>query len=147
MLTTHSFHSFLSSIRSISPFTEFWAGPGAPVFVFIGGEGEESCSRLTERMYLWDLAKENNALLMNVEHRFYGESYPTKDMSTKNLQYLSSQQGLADLARVITQVKKDLGTESRLVRDGITRFVQYASTFYVFIKTTSLCCIKLIHAI
>jgi poly(3-hydroxybutyrate) depolymerase len=92
--------------------TEFWAGPGAPVFVFIGGEGQESCSRLTSRMYLWDLAKEHNALLMNVEHRFYGQSYPTKDMSTENLQYLSSQQGLADLARIITQVKTDLGTES-----------------------------------
>ena len=86
------------------------------MFVFIGGEGQESCSRLTSRMYLWDLAKEHNALLMNVEHRFYGQSYPTKDMTTENLQYLSSQQGLADLARVITQVKTDLGTESRYIK-------------------------------
>lgn len=103
------------SISNPFVFTEFWAGPGAPVFVFIGGEGQESCSRLTSRMYLWELAKEHNALLMNVEHRFYGQSYPTQDMSTSNLRYLSSQQGLADLARVITKVKADLGTEASTV--------------------------------
>lgn len=66
-------------------------------------------------MYVYDLAKEHNALMVNVEHRFYGESYPTLDMSTKNLQYLSSQQALADLARIISKVKKDLGTESSKV--------------------------------
>lgn len=79
----------------------------------IGGEGQESCSRLTSRMYMYELAKENNALLVNVEHRFYGQSYPTLDMTTANLKYLSSEQGLADLARVITQVKTDLHTENR----------------------------------
>lgn len=29
---------------------QFWTGPGAPVFVFIGGEGEESCRRLTSKV-------------------------------------------------------------------------------------------------
>lgn len=33
-----------------------------------------------------------------LEHRFYGKSRPTEDMSTDNLKYLSSEQGLADLA-------------------------------------------------
>ena len=89
---------------------QFWSGPGAPIFVFIGGEGQESCARLTNHMYLYNLAQEHNALLVNVEHRFYGESYPTNDMTTKNLQYLTSAQALADLARVITHVKKDLGS-------------------------------------
>lgn len=31
------------------------------------------------------------------EHRFYGESIPTKDLSTESLNYLSSEQALADL--------------------------------------------------
>ena len=44
---------------------QFWSGPGAPIFVYIGGEGEESCSRLTSRMYAFELAKEHNALLVN----------------------------------------------------------------------------------
>jgi serine protease 16 len=94
---------------------QFWGGAGYPVFVFIGGEGQESCTRLTSKMYLYDLAQEHSALLVNVEHRFYGKSYPTVDMSTDNLQYLSSQQALADLARVIQHVKHDLKTESSRV--------------------------------
>lgn len=89
---------------------EFWGGAGHPVFVFIGGEGQESCSRLTSKMYLYDLAKQHRAVLINVEHRFYGQSYPTLDMSTENLQYLSSQQALADLARIIGHVKDTLDT-------------------------------------
>ena len=32
--------------------------------------------------------------------RFYGDSLPTKDMSTANLKYLSSRQALADIAKV-----------------------------------------------
>jgi thymus-specific serine protease len=66
-------------------------------------------------MYVWDLAQEHKALLVNVEHRFYGESYPTLDMSTANLKYLSSQQGLADLARIIPYVKDQYNTASSKV--------------------------------
>ena len=95
---------------------QFWAGPGAPIFVFIGGEGQESCSRLGSRMYVFDLAKQHNALMVNVEHRYYGESYPTTDMSTDNLKkYLSSQQALADLSRLIMHVKNNLDTMSSKV--------------------------------
>ena len=39
----------------------FWAGSGAPFFVFIGGEGEEGACRLSDRMYMYDLANQNNA--------------------------------------------------------------------------------------
>lgn len=92
------------------------------MFVFIGGEGQESCSRLTNRMYVYELAKKHNALLVNVEHRFYGQSYPTEDMSTHNLQYLSSQQALADLARIISFIKQDLNT-GRSVSLLSTRFL------------------------
>ena len=37
--------------------------------------------------------------MIALEHRFYGESQPTKDMSPSNLRYLTSSQALADLAR------------------------------------------------
>lgn len=98
---------------------EFWGGAGFPIFVFIGGEGQESCSRLTNRMYVYQLAQEHKALLVDVEHRFYGQSYPTEDMSTDNLQYLSSSQALADLARIIPYIKNSLNTEnSRVVTVG-----------------------------
>ena len=92
-----------------------WAGKGAPIIVFIGGEGEEGCGRLSSRMSMYNLAIEHHALLVDVEHRFYGQSMPTADASTKSLRYLSSQQALADLVRIVTQIKKDLGTESSKV--------------------------------
>lgn len=95
---------------------QFWGGPGSAIFVFIGGEGQESCSRLTNRMYLFELAEKHNALLVNVEHRYYGESYPTQDMSTSNLKkYLSSDQALADLARLIGALKQSLGAQGSKV--------------------------------
>jgi serine protease 16 len=94
---------------------EFWGGVDFPIFVYIGGEGAESCSRLTNRMYAYQLAQQHQALLVDVEHRFYGESYPTADMSTKNLQHLSADQALADLARIIGHIKSDLNTASSKV--------------------------------
>lgn len=92
-----------------------WSGVGGPIFVFIGGEGEEACGRLTNRMYLYDLAKVHGALLVDVEHRFYGASMPTPDASTASLSLLSAEQSLADLARIITKVKTDLNAQSSKV--------------------------------
>ena len=37
-------------------------------------------------------AQKFGALLVALEHRFYGESKPTDDLSTDNLRFLSSQQ-------------------------------------------------------
>lgn len=92
-----------------------WAGIGAPIFVFIGGEGEESCGRLSSRMFMFDLAVQHGALLVDVEHRFYGQSMPTNDASTKSLSLLTSEQALADLARIIQKIKKDLQSETSKV--------------------------------
>lgn len=45
-----------------------------------------------------ELAPKLGAMLVAVEHRYYGESVPTEDLSTPNLEWLSSKQALADLA-------------------------------------------------
>eukprot|EP00605_Chrysophyceae_sp_TOSAG23-4_P001430 GSChrysophyteH1.ASY1.ANO1.1558.1 assembled CDS len=98
---------------------KFWEGSNAPIFVFIGGEGEESCARLSEKMYMYDLAQEHGALMVNVEHRFYGESMPLPTRSTDNLRFLSSDQALADLANVIIHIKKTLNSpNSRIITVG-----------------------------
>jgi len=94
---------------------QFWGGVGFPIFVFIGGEGSESCTRLTSKMYIYDLAEKHQALLVDLEHRFYGQSFPYMDMSTDSLQYLSADQALADLARFIGFLKQDLSTLSSKV--------------------------------
>ena len=69
-----------------------------PVFIMIGGEGEENPIWMTNGAWT-DYAKKYGALCVLLEHRFYGKSHPTSDLSTENLVYLSSEQALADLAK------------------------------------------------
>uniref|UniRef100_A0A2A4JNU2 Serine protease K12H4.7 n=1 Tax=Heliothis virescens TaxID=7102 RepID=A0A2A4JNU2_HELVI len=71
-----------------------------PVFLMIGGEGPADARWMVKGAWI-DYAKKFNALCINLEHRYYGESHPTIDISVKNLQYLSSYQALADLANFI----------------------------------------------
>ncbi|KAK9499853.1 hypothetical protein O3M35_002811 [Rhynocoris fuscipes] len=72
----------------------------APVFLMIGGEGEASPKWLVTGAWI-DYAQRFGALCFQLEHRYYGKSRPTADMSTQNLRYLSSEQALADLAYFI----------------------------------------------
>lgn len=44
------------------------------------------------------LAAVHNALVFAVEHRYYGASVPVPNMEPQNMQFLSSEQALADLA-------------------------------------------------
>ena len=64
---------------------------------------------------MYNLAQEHRGLLVDVEHRFYGDSFPTADTSTSNLKYLSAEQALADLARLIDFIKTQYNTQSSKV--------------------------------
>lgn len=41
------------------------------------------------------------ALLISLEHRYYGASQPFDDWSTENFEFLTSEQALADIANFI----------------------------------------------
>mmetsp|Transcript_2794 Transcript_2794/g.4211 ORF Transcript_2794/g.4211 Transcript_2794/m.4211 type:complete len:397 (-) Transcript_2794:206-1396(-) len=71
-------------------------------FFEIGGEGT-----LTGPPggYMATLAKKYSALLVALEHRFYGESIPNGNSETSNLKYLAVDQALADLASFIDYYK------------------------------------------
>ena len=82
---------------------EFFDGSG-PVFLCVGGEGAEltpdvvttgtvHCSVMVE------LAEQVGALILALEHRYYGESQPVSDLSTANLKWLTSRQALGDIAQ------------------------------------------------
>ena len=74
---------------------------GGPAFIFIGGEGEASPGWLNYGQWSkW--AQENGAAMFLLEHRYYGQSKPTEDMSIENMRYLSSRQGLDDLGHFMT---------------------------------------------
>ncbi|UIZ23510.1 hypothetical protein KXD40_007886 [Peronospora effusa] len=98
---------------------EFWHGHGYPVFLYIGGEGPLGPKAITNRTFIYYLAEQHGALLVALEHRFYGQSYPTKDMSLPNLRYLSSEQALSDLAHFHSFVTDKYGlTDEKWVAFG-----------------------------
>merc|ERR1711983_345004 len=69
---------------------------GGPAFIMIGGEAAANPKWMTYgQWYKW--AEENGAAMFELEHRYYGKSHPTDNMS-----YLSSRQGLEDLGHFMT---------------------------------------------
>lgn len=81
----------------------FFNGSG-PVFICVGGEGPAlDASVLKASVHCNDmveLAPQVGALMVALEHRYYGDSMPVGEssFSTQNLRWLSSQQALGDLA-------------------------------------------------
>lgn len=92
---------------------------GGPVFLMIGGEGEASPIWMVNGAWI-DNAKTYGALCFQLEHRFYGKSHPTVDLSTDNLKYLNSEQALADLAYFICTMneKYNLPKETKWIVFG-----------------------------
>ncbi|KAM6959245.1 thymus-specific serine protease [Aplochiton taeniatus] len=75
----------------------FWERPHGPVFLYIGGEGPLSEFSVLAGHHV-NMAEANGALLVALEHRFYGDSVNPDGLETKNLGDLNSQQALSDLA-------------------------------------------------
>ncbi|EGT48966.1 hypothetical protein CAEBREN_19097 [Caenorhabditis brenneri] len=83
-----------------------WYKDGGPAFLMLGGEGPESSYWVSyPGLEITNLAAKQNAWVFDIEHRFYGETKPTSDMSVSNLKYLSSAQAIEDAAAFITAMK------------------------------------------
>ena len=65
------------------------------------------------------LAQRTNSILIGLEHRFFGESVPTEDLSIDNLNYLTIEQSLADLANFIQQMKYEYCISSNNCSVGV----------------------------
>ncbi|KGN60732.1 lysosomal Pro-X carboxypeptidase [Cucumis sativus] len=92
---------------------EYWRN-GAPIFVYTGNEGDIEWFAANTG-FLPDIAPEFHALLVFIEHRFYGESTPFGNdsyNSAETLGYLTSQQALADYAVLIRSLKQNLSSEA-----------------------------------
>ncbi|KAM3830348.1 thymus-specific serine protease [Vipera latastei] len=89
---------------------QLWQRPTGPVFLYIGGESTLSPFSVLTGHHV-DLAEKYKALVVSLEHRFYGISINPDGLQDENLQFLSSQQALSDLVafrHFITQ-KYNLG--------------------------------------
>nr|XP_045001879.1 lysosomal Pro-X carboxypeptidase-like isoform X2 [Jaculus jaculus]XP_045001880.1 lysosomal Pro-X carboxypeptidase-like isoform X2 [Jaculus jaculus] len=68
---------------------------------------------------MWDVAEEMKAMLVFAEHRYYGESLPFGEDSlkdSKHLNFLTSEQALADYAELIIHLKRTIpGAENQPV--------------------------------
>ena len=98
----------------------FWRGNGYPVFVMLGGEGPLSDTELAGHFILDEYAKKLGALMLAVEHRFYGRSIPGDGtLATENLRLLSADQALADYATFIEGMRRKYGfADSKVVTFG-----------------------------
>jgi len=81
----------------------FYGGMGSPVFLCVGGEGPALEPSVVQTggvhcALMVDLAKKYGALILALEHRFYGQSLPKADYSVESLRFLSSKQALEDIA-------------------------------------------------
>lgn len=76
--------------------------PNPKVFLYVEGEGTGSPYDVVGGQHV-ELAQVHGALLLSLEHRYYGASIPTADLSTPNMRYLSSHQAVGDVALFITQ--------------------------------------------
>ncbi|CAI9783074.1 unnamed protein product [Fraxinus pennsylvanica] len=93
--------------------SQYWH-KGAPIFVYTGNEGDIDWFAANSGFML-DIAPKFHALLVFIEHRFYGESMPFGKhsyRSAKTLGYLNSQQALADYAVLIRSLKHNLSSEA-----------------------------------
>ncbi|XP_012064654.1 lysosomal Pro-X carboxypeptidase [Jatropha curcas] len=97
---------------------KYWSGPNtsAPIFVFFGAE-ENIDDDVSGIGFLPDNASHFKALLLYIEHRYYGKSIPfgsSKEAlrNASSLGYFNSAQALADYASVIMHVKKKYSAKS-----------------------------------
>lgn len=57
---------------------------------------------------MYDMARNLSGLMIYTEHRYYGYTTPTADLTLENLRFLNIDQALADLAHFIIHIKENI---------------------------------------
>ncbi len=73
------------------------------------------CRYLNASGLIWENAPAFGALVVFAEHRYYGASKPFKKTLKEHMQFLTSEQAMADYAELITELKHDLGAKTSAV--------------------------------
>ncbi|KAJ3799815.1 serine carboxypeptidase S28-domain-containing protein [Lentinula aff. detonsa] len=103
-------------------------GTGAPVIVLDGGEtnGEDRIPFLDTGI-VEILAHATGGLGVVLEHRYYGESIATKNLTTDSLRFLNNAQSAADSANFMANVQFP-GVEENLTAPG-TPWIYYGGSY------------------
>ena len=90
---------------------EYWKNTKheGSMFVYLGNEADVTLY-LNHSGLMWESAPEHNAMLVFIEHRYYGESKPF-DVGhiRQHMGYLTTEQAMADFAYVIDGLKVEFG--------------------------------------
>ncbi|KAL8774583.1 MAG: hypothetical protein Q9209_000956 [Squamulea sp. 1 TL-2023] len=111
---------------------------GGPVIVLQSGE-TDGTGRLPflQKGLLHQLAVSTNGIGVVLEHRYYGTSFPTPDLSVKNLRFLTTDQALADMAYFAQNVVFE-GLEGKKLTAPETAYFgyggSYAGAFVAFLR-------------
>ena len=136
MYEPHSFDSF--NLRYF--FDATYYKPGGPVIVLEGGETSVT-GRLPylQKGIAYQLAEAAGGIAVILEHRYYGTSFPTPDLSTENLRFLTTQQALADTDFFARNVVFK-GLEDHKLTAPDTAYIayggSYAGAFVAFLRKT-----------
>jgi serine protease 16 len=106
------------------------ADKSSPVILYVSGEWETSEDEID--YFVNDLAQQMKAYVVGVEHRFYGLSQPARPsgLTLDDLQDLTTEQAIEDVARVVTQINGTFG----LTGHWITYGGSYAATLAAYLR-------------
>jgi pimeloyl-ACP methyl ester carboxylesterase len=108
--------------------SQYAAGTRAPVFYVICGEW--NCGGTGSYSFIEAFAKKFRAHLIALEHRYYGESLPTRKLSSVALAHLNLAAAIADLARFQRHLMATRGFTGKWIAVGGS----YAGTLAAFYR-------------
>ena len=73
------------------------------------------CRYLNATGLIWENAPAFGALIIFAEHRYYGVSKPFHKTLKEHMQFLTSEQAMADYAELITELKHELHAKDSAV--------------------------------
>jgi hypothetical protein len=85
--------------QKIAVYDGKWKGPGSPIFLRMPVEAPLNPNKLVQRETVYDTAEQFGALIVSLEHRFYGQSHPQgwSNPTAQQLTYLTVEQSLEDI--------------------------------------------------
>ncbi|KAI7636728.1 serine carboxypeptidase [Hortaea werneckii] len=113
--------------------------PGGLVIILQSGE-TSAAGRLPflQKGILAQLAEATHGIGVVLEHRYYGTSFPTPDLSTENLRFLTTAQALADEAYFAQNIQfpglEDLGDLTSKTTAYLSYGGSYSGAFSAFLR-------------
>jgi Serine carboxypeptidase S28 len=103
--------------------------PGGPVILLAAGE-TDGVDRLPilQKGIVSILSRATNGIGVVLEHRYYGQSFPVKNLSIRSLRFLDTQQALADTAFFARNVKFP-GLETLPLNPDRTPWIVYGGSY------------------